>query len=133
MPFEFLSPTWFEAVEQLRGELPEGAASIPVRVTLNLLVTETPWGETVEAHVDTSSGLLVIDRGQIENPDLHVTVDHHTARAILIEGNPQAAMTAFMAGKIKIEGDMAKLIALQTSTPSAAALKFAEQIRALTT
>ena len=35
--------------------------------------------------------------------DLTVTVDYETAKAILVEGNAQAAMQAFMAGRIKIE------------------------------
>ena len=42
-----------------------------------------------------------------------MTVDYDTAKAILIEGNPQAGMQAFMAGKVKVEGDMAKLMALR--------------------
>jgi len=32
-----------------------------------------------------------------------VTVDYITAKAILVDGNPQAAMTAFMNGKIRLE------------------------------
>ena len=47
-----------------------------------------------------------------------MTVDYDTAKAILIEGNPQAGMQAFMAGKVRVEGDMAKLMALQ-ATPAA--------------
>ena len=47
------------------------------------------------------------------NPDLTVTVDYDTAKAILVEGNPQAGMQAFMQGKVRVEGDMAKLMALQ--------------------
>ncbi len=132
MPFEFLSPDWIDAVQTLREELPDAASTIPVQIVLNLVVTETPWGEPVNAHVDTSKGPLVVDLGHLENPDLKVTVDYVTARALLVEGNPQAAMTAFMAGKIQVDGDLAKLMVLQGSSPDPASLEFAEKLRALT-
>jgi putative sterol carrier protein len=41
-------------------------------------------------------------------------------------------MSAFMAGKIRIEGDMAKLMALQGASPDPSALEFADRVRALT-
>ena len=48
-----------------------------------------------------------------------MTVDYVTARALLVEGNPQAAMSAFMAGKIRVDGDLAKLMAVQGASPDA--------------
>ena len=87
---------------------------------MNLVVTTVPFSdEDILAHMDTTSGELVLDTGHIENQDLKVVVDYDTAKAILIEGNPQAGMQAFMAGKIRVEGDMAKLMALQAA-PAAA-------------
>ena len=81
---------------------------------MNLVVTSVPFGDTdVDAHMDTSDGDLVLDTGHLDNPDLTVTVDYDTAKAILVEGNPQAGMQAFMQGKVRVEGDMAKLMALQ--------------------
>lgn len=132
MPYEFLSPEWINAVRALREEMPEAGSSIPLEVRLNLIVTETPWGDNVHAHVDTKDGPLVVDEGHLEDPDLKVTVDYVTARALLVEGNPQAAMTAFMAGKIQVDGDMAKLMVLQGSEPDASALEFASRMRELT-
>jgi putative sterol carrier protein len=32
---------------------------------------------------------------------------------MMVDANPQAAMQAFMAGKIKLQGDMTKAMALQ--------------------
>ena len=130
--YEFLSPAWILAVQELREAMPEAGSSITAQVILNLIITETPWGETVHAHVDTTSGPLVVDEGHLENPDLKITVDYGTARALLVDGNPQAAMTAFMAGKIQVDGDLAKLMVLQSSQPNPAAIAFAEQMRALT-
>ena len=129
---EFLSPEWIAAVKDLRNEFPDAGSSVPAIVRMNLLVNETPSGGEIEAHVDTSGGVLLVDVGHLVDPDLHVTVDFITARALLVEGNPQAAMSAFMAGKIRIEGDMAKLMALQGASPDPSALEFADRVRALT-
>ena len=84
--------------------------------------------------MDTSTGEMVLDIGHLEVQDLKVTVDYDTAKAILIEGNPQAGMQAFMAGKVRVEGDMAKLMALQ-ATPAAAdpnAAEMATRLRDIT-
>ncbi|MDA8343412.1 MAG: SCP2 sterol-binding domain-containing protein, partial [Actinomycetota bacterium] len=72
------------------------------------------------------------ETGHLEGADLKVTVDYATAKAILVEGNPQAGMQAFMAGKIRVEGDMAKLMALQTTPPDPDAHSLAEQLKAIT-
>ena len=82
---------------------------------MNQIITDVPFGDgTIDAHMDTSSGELEMDLGHLENPDVTVTLDYDTAKAIFVEGNPQAGMQAFMAGKIKVQGDMTKLMAMQS-------------------
>ena len=116
MPYPFLSDEWLEEARLIRAEYEGKAMSFPHAVRMNLVVTVVPFGDKdIDAHMDTSTGELVLDVGHLEVPDLKVTVDYDTAKAILIEGNPQAGMQAFMAGKIKVEGDMAKLLALQAA------------------
>ncbi len=59
---------------------------------MNLVVTAVPFSDKdILAHLDTSSGELVLDTGHLETQDLKVTVDYDTAKAILIEGNPRPA------------------------------------------
>ena len=101
---------------------------------MNLVVTVVPFGDTdIEAHMDTSSGELILETGHLDGPDLKVTVDYDTAKAILIEGNPQAGMQAFMAGKVKVEGDMAKLMALTAGpAPDASAVEMANRLKDMT-
>ena len=70
--------------------------------------------------------------GHLDSPDLTVTLDYATAKAILVEGNPQAGMQAFMAGKIKVDGDMTKLMAMQAGPVDPAAAKVAAEIQAIT-
>ena len=102
---------------------------------MNLVVTQVPFSdEDILAHLDTSSGELELDTGHLDTQDLKVTVDYDTAKAILIDGNPQAGMQAFMQGKVRVEGDMAKLMAL-TSSPAAAdanAAELAQRLRDIT-
>jgi putative sterol carrier protein len=114
--YQFLTEEWLEAAKQIREEL-EGDAPTPAHsVKMNLNITEVPFGDgEVQAHMDTSDGEMKMDLGHIDDPELSVTLDYATAKAILVEQNPQAGMQAFMAGKIKVQGDMTKLMALQQS------------------
>jgi SCP-2 sterol transfer family len=127
MPYPFLSDEWFVEARKIRAEFDGKVPPIAHSVRMNLVVTGAPFSEAgIDAHMDTSTGELVMDTGHLENPDLKVTVDYDTAKAILVEGNPQAGMQAFMQGKVRVEGDMAKLMALQAqpaaSDPNAAEL-----------
>jgi SCP-2 sterol transfer family len=131
--YEFLSDGWFEAVGALRDQYAAEGATAPVELRANLVVTHVPFStEPVDAHVDTSHGGLVLARGHLEHPDLRVQVDWTTAKALLVDGNPQAAMGAFMEGKIKIEGDIARLMSLQSGIVDASTQQAAKRIRELT-
>jgi putative sterol carrier protein len=61
-----------------------------------------------------------------------VTVDYETAKAIIVDQNPQAGMQAFMAGKVKVQGDMTKLMAMQTAQPDPAAVELGQKIKDMT-
>ena len=82
--------------------------------------------------IDTSGGELEMDMGHLDNPDLTVTLDYETAKAILVDQNPQAGMQAFMAGKIKVEGDMTKLMAMQAGPPDPSAAEVSKKIQDIT-
>ena len=133
--YPFLSDEWLDEARKIRAEYEGKTALILHVVRMNLVVTAVPFSdEDILAHMDTSSRELVLDTGHLENQDLKVVVDYETAKAILIEGNPQAGMQAFMAGKVRVEGDMAKLMAL-TATPGAAdpsAAEMAARLRDIT-
>lgn len=112
--YAFLSDEWVAAARALRAEYAETAHTLPVAVRLNQIVRNAPFGEgTINAHLDTSSGLLDIDLGHLDHPDVTITLDYDVARALLVERDPAAAMQAFMSGRIKVDGDIAKLLGLQ--------------------
>ena len=82
--------------------------------------------------MDSTGGEMDMDTGHLENPDLTVTLEYEIAKAILVEGNPQAGMQAFMAGKIKVQGDMTKLMAMQSASPDPVQAEMAAKINAIT-
>ena len=99
----------------------------------NLVVTDVPFDDdSIRAHVDTSTGEIRIEEGHLDAPDLTITVDWATAKAIFVGQDIQAGMAALLAGKIKIEGDMMKLMSLQAGSPDPQAQAFAQALKALT-
>ena len=93
MPYPFLSDDWFNEARKIRGEYDGKVPPITHSVRMNLVVTAVPFGDAdVDAHMDTSSGDLVLDTGHLEKPDLTVTVDYDTtARPSSLRGTPRPA------------------------------------------
>ena len=114
MPHEFLSEDWYEAVEALRPDAPEPPPAVQGLV-INLTVTGTPSGDQ-ELRLD--SGRL--ERGHAEGAPTTMTVPYDVAKQLFIENDQAAAMQAFMSGKIKVTGDMTKLMAMQAGGPPTA-------------
>ena len=132
---KFLSQDWLEQAKAIREEFEGQGGPPPHQIRMNLVITEVPADVSdapIDAHMDTSSGDMKMDMGHIENPELTVTLDYETAKAILVEGNPQAGMQAFMAGKIKVQGDMTKLMAMQSGPVDPSAAEVAAKIKEIT-
>jgi putative sterol carrier protein len=111
--YTFLSDEWMANAKSIRDEY-QGKGATPPKLKMNQVITDVPFGEgTLHVHIDTSNGEMVLESGHLDAPEVTVTVDYATARAILVDNNAAAAMQAFMSGKIKIQGDMTKLMALQ--------------------
>jgi putative sterol carrier protein len=128
VPYKFLSDEWVDEARKIRAEL-DAPAAAPQPVKMNLVITEVPFGEgTVDAHMDTTSGELVLETGHLDGPDVTATLDYDTAKAMMVDANPQAAMQAFMAGKIKLQGDMTKAMALQSGPPNPELTKRIQEI-----
>jgi hypothetical protein len=125
---EFLSEEWIDAAREIRARYESKLPNIETVVRVNQVISEVPFGPgTVHAFVDTSGGRLVLDLGELDEPDAVLMTDYGTARAMIVDQDPTIAMQAFLAGKIKVQGDMMKLMALQTSMPSN---EFSDQLAA---
>ena len=131
--YPFLSDEWVVEARQIRSEYEGRAGTVPHQMRMNLVITEVPFGEgSLDAHMDTTDGTLHLETGHIDPVDLKVTLDYGTAKAILVDGNPQVGMQAFMAGKVKVEGDMAKLMMMQGVPQDATAAEVAQRLRDIT-
>jgi len=131
--YPFLSDGWIAAARSIyethRGQAP----TIGVALRANLNITDVPFGTgPLAAHLDTSNGDLELDLGHLDQADVTLTMAYETAKAQVVDQDPQVVLQAFMSGRIKIEGDMAKLMGLATAgqplDPSARAV--AEQVAA---
>jgi len=122
--YPFLSEEWIVEARKIRAEMADGnpepgAAPPAAAVRMNQVITEVPFGDGhLDAHLDTSSGTLEMETGHLDEPDVTVTLDYATAKSIFVDGTLEAGMKAFMDGKVRVQGDMAKLIsALQQLAP----------------
>jgi len=112
-PHVFLSPEWIEQAERIyeRHRHHVAGRGFPALV-VNLVVTGAPFGTgEVEAHTDTTSGDLLVRRGNAADPDLTIGLDYETARSIVVDQDPQLVMEALILGRIRIQGDLVALSA----------------------
>jgi putative sterol carrier protein len=118
MSHQFLSESWIEAARDIRHRYAGDVPAIDVVVRINVVTTKVPFGDgSISAYIDTTRGSLEMELGSIEEADLTVTTDYETARKLFVEQDPTASMQAFMAGRIKVEGDITRLMVMQTSLP----------------
>ncbi|MGH9106227.1 MAG: SCP2 sterol-binding domain-containing protein [Acidimicrobiales bacterium] len=113
--FPFLSEQWVAEARRIYAEAEASGALAaqvaPVAVRVNLVVTEAPFSPgPLDAHVDTSGGKVAIDTGHVADPDVTVSMDYVTARSLFVSGDVQSVMQAFLSGRIKVDGDLSKLI-----------------------
>ncbi len=110
--YPFLSNEWFSAVGKLVTEHSPQTA-IQTNVLVNLVVTDTPFDSNCEFHMGSHDGTAAFGPGHADGADVTLTTDYGTAKEVFVSGNPQAGMQAFMAGKVKVSGDMTKLMMAQ--------------------
>jgi len=127
MSFEFLSDDWFAEVDKLREAA--GDLEIPAQMAemeMNLRVT------TDNGDVEMSLNKGNLERGSIDGASTTIVLPADMARKLFIEQDQSAAMQGFMSGQIKVEGDMSKMMSMQSVQPSAKQQALTEQIAAMT-
>ena len=109
---EFLSDEWLTTVSKLVEE--HGADAPPqANVMVNLVITGTPFGDERQMHMGARDGKGEWGVGHTDDADVTLTTDYATAKQVFVSGDPNAGMQAFMQGKVRVQGDMAKLMASQ--------------------
>ncbi len=136
MPFPFLSPEWIAAAREIRDEYADEVEEPTTEMRANVVVTDTPFGdEPVTGFVDTSAGALSIEEGELDDPELTITIPYEVAYDLFVTRQPEAAMEAFLRGRILVEGDVAKVLQLQVpdgATDDPRAREVAAKIDAIT-
>jgi putative sterol carrier protein len=134
MTYQFLSEEWMTAAKSIREKYADQVPAVTISIRMNQVVTDVPFGDgTVKSYLDTSSGALLMELGELEAADLTVTTDYETARKVFVDQDQAAGMQAFMAGKIKVQGDMMKMMAMQTGLPQTDVTKqVQDEIKAIT-
>ena len=108
----FLSDEWFAAVGAAIAQHSAAATPPGPNVLMNLVITGTPFGDR-EFHMGAKDGQALFGQSHLDGADVTLTTDYATARDVFVSGNQAAGMQAFMAGKVKVQGDMTKLMASQ--------------------
>ncbi|MBA3397556.1 MAG: SCP-2 sterol transfer family protein [Deltaproteobacteria bacterium] len=127
MKYEFLSPDWFTKVDELiakAGDLriPEAMKAVEVNITV-----KSAGGDK---QLFLKDGLF--SRGHQGTATTTLTLTEELARKIFIEADAAAGVQAFLAGEITVDGDIAKLVAMQTVEPSDPQKQLTKQIAAIT-
>ena len=134
MPHPFLSAEWMAEAKAIRERYAGQTGKVTQSLKINQVVTGAPFGEgTVESYLDTSAGDVVMELGRLDDADATLTTDYDTAKAMFVDQDQAAGMQAFMTGKVTVQGDMMKLMALQTAMPTdEASQQIAAEIKAMT-
>jgi putative sterol carrier protein len=126
---KYLSQEWIDDLDRAArtSDLVRAAAPDLVFVVQHE-VTGTPEG-IVRYHIEFQRGTARLHAGEAESADACFTEDHATA--VAVSSGEINAQSAFMTGRLRVRGDMEKLIAAQ---PAIEALdKALEGARARTT
>src|SRR5690606_14250760 len=134
--YDFLSDEWMAAAREIRekyqGELPE----VTLDVRINQVITDVPFGDgVINAYIDTTNGSLDLELGELSEPDAVLMVDYATAKAMVVDRDPQVVMQSFLEGRVRVQGDMKKIRARQATAAAhdtEVAERGADEIRAIT-
>lgn len=108
MAVTFLSEEWAQAVTDALNNHPGFKSSVgSADLTIQFKTSDTPQGE-VDYYLATSGGNANLELGEAADPDVTVSQDYETASAI--SKGDLNTQTAFMTGKIKVSGNLAKLM-----------------------
>src|SRR5687768_14851296 len=124
---KYLSKEWLEEQRQLAADQPERPG---VSARMQYVVTGAPDGDIEYYWVLEDGKLLESELGKLS--DAEVTLTQTWEDSVAIQKGELDANTAFMQGKVKVTGNMAKVMSLLpiTSSPEYTALQ--EKLRTVT-
>lgn len=134
MTHPFLSAEWMAAAHAIREKYADQVPPVSTVIRINQVIIDVPFGDgEIRSYLDTSAGHLEMELGELDEADATITTDYATAKAMFVDQDQAVVMQAFMTGKIKVQGDMMKMMAMQTAIPANAVTDtVAEEIKAIT-
>jgi predicted lipid carrier protein YhbT len=109
----YLSQAWLDRQRELGSGLPERQGAT---ATVQHVVSGAPDGEVRYAHAIVDGRLAAARLGN--DPAAEVTLTQTYADAVLIARGELDGNVAFMQGRVKVVGDMGKVMALMPLTDS---------------
>lgn len=119
---QFLSDDWFTAVDAAVAEA--GDLNVP-DVLADLIINISVTGDN---EVDMCMNAGQFQRGHIDDAPTTLILPDDLARRLFVENDQAAGMQGFMSGQIRVEGDMSKLMAMQTAAPSSEQIALQKKI-----
>jgi hypothetical protein len=124
---EFLSDEWFVKVDELTKaagdlQIPKAMAD----VTVNLKV------ETAKGEVQMCMNRGIIQKGSISDADVNMSMPAEYAYKILVQNDWSVGMRGYIKRKIKLSGNMKKMIPLQVYKPSQPCIELTKKITVIT-
>ena len=111
MPVQFLSDQWVEELkERLNASESFRKNAGDAKATLQQVITGGPEGER-RYWIKIDDGQIDMGPGDVEQPDATITQDYETAAAMA--RSEVSPVSAFMTGKLKVNGSMMLLMQLQ--------------------
>jgi putative sterol carrier protein len=125
---KFLSDEWFSKVKELSEDAGELNIPGPLKdLTINLNVT---LADNSIKNVHLAGGQFA--QGTKAGAPVTVSLPADIAKKIFIDMDQQAGMQAFMSGQMRVEGDVTKLMVLQTVQPSPDLRDLLEDVKDIT-
>jgi putative sterol carrier protein len=111
MGTKFLSDEWLsEVANRLNADAAFQSAAKGQAARLQQQVTGSPAGDVHYGFV-LDAGSVALTKGDIENPEATVTQDYETA--VALSKQELNGQQAFMQGKLKVSGNLMKIMQLQ--------------------
>ena len=115
--YPFLSNDWIDAARAIRADFVDRIPDPDVPLRANVIITDTPFEEDqILGYIDSSDGSILLELGQLDEPQLTVTTDYGTAKALFVNQDMGKIMESFMTGKILITGDVSRILSLTPPT-----------------
>jgi putative sterol carrier protein len=124
---KFLSQEWLDEGRELAKDQPERAGA---SAKMQYVVAGGPDGDIKYYWVLENGKLLESQLGEIADPDFTMSMSYNDA--VSVQKGELDANAAFMQGRAKVAGDMAKLMQLMPLTMSPEYKALQEKLRAIT-